>query len=102
MNPNLTVSPSIQAHPDVILHDQLGTFLDRQQAPGLSQRLFGSVIEFCLGRETAHSLTGSLGGERFTALVQCVADIRTWDRLRLFGGKVLTDRGEPFPGEEAR
>ncbi len=90
MNPNLTVSPSIRAHPDVITHDKLAAFLDRQRAAGFTQRVFCSVIDFCLGAETAQSLTGSIGGERFAALVQCVAGIRTWDRLRLFGGKVLS------------
>ena len=41
------------------------------------------------GAETAGGLTGSIAKDRF-ALVKCVGDIRTWDRLRLFGGKVLT------------
>jgi Nuclease-related domain len=90
MNPNLTVGPSIRAHPDVITRDKLAGFLDRQAAAGFAQRVFCSVIEFCLGTETAQSVTGSISSERFAALVQCVADIRTWDRLRLFGGKVLT------------
>jgi hypothetical protein len=90
MNPNLTVSPSIRSHPDVITRDKLAAFLDRQQAAGLAQRVFASVIEFCLGAEAAQSVAGGIGGERFAALVKCVADIRTWDRLRLYGGKVLT------------
>jgi hypothetical protein len=90
MNPNLTVSPSIRAHPDVITRDRLASFLDRQPSAGMAQRVFASVIEFCLGAEAAQSAAGSIGGERFAALVQCVADIRTWDRLRLYGGKVLT------------
>jgi hypothetical protein len=90
MNPNLTVSPSIQSHPDVVTRDKLAAFLDRQPAAGLAQRVFGSLIEFCLGAEAAQSVTGGLGGESFAALVRCVGDIRTWDRLRLYGGKVLT------------
>jgi len=90
MNPNLTVSPSIRAHPDVITRDKLAAFLDRQQAAGFAQRVFCSVIEFCLGADTAQSVTGSIGKEQFAALVKCVGEIRTWDRLRLFGGKVLT------------
>ena len=89
MNPNLTVSPSIRAYPDVITRDKLAAFLDRQPAAGFAQRIFSSVIEFCLGAETAGGLTGSIAKDRF-ALVKCVGDIRTWDRLRLFGGKVLT------------
>jgi nuclease-like protein len=90
MNSNLVVSPSIARHPDVITRDKLGAFLDRQPAAGFAQRMLSSVIEFCLGAETTRGLTGSLDTERFAALVKCVADIRTWDRLRLFGGKVLT------------
>jgi hypothetical protein len=90
MNPNLTVSPSIRAHPDVITRDKLAGFLDRQPAAGLAQRVFCSVIEFCVGSESAQNVTGNIGGEQFAALVRCVADIRTWDRLRLYGGKVLT------------
>jgi hypothetical protein len=89
-NPNLVVSPTIARHPDVITSDNLTAFLDQQPAVGFAQRVFSSVIELCLGAETTRSLTGSLDGKRFAALVQCVADIRTWDRLRLFGGKVLT------------
>jgi hypothetical protein len=90
MNPKLTVSPSIRSHPDVVTRDKLAAFLDRQQAAGFAQRVFCSVIEFCLGAEAAQNVGGGIGRERFAALVQCVGDIRTWDRLRLFGGKVLT------------
>jgi Holliday junction resolvase-like predicted endonuclease len=90
MNPNLAIGPSIRSHPDVVTRDKLAGFLDRQPSAGLAQRVFRSVIEFCLGAESAQSVTGSIGGEQFAALVQCVADIRTWDRLRLHGGKVLT------------
>jgi hypothetical protein len=89
-NPNLTVSPSIRAHPDVITRDRLASFLDRQQAAGFAQRMFCSVVEFCMGNEAAQGVTGTIGGERFAELVKCVADIRTWDRLRLYGGRVLT------------
>jgi hypothetical protein len=89
-NPNLTVGPSIRAHPDVITRDKLAAFLDQQQSAGFAQRVFCSVIEFCLGADTAQSVTGSIGKEQFAALVKCVGEIRTWDRLRLFGGKVLT------------
>jgi hypothetical protein len=90
MNPNLVVSPSIARHPDVITRDKLGVFLDRQPAAGFARRMLSSVIEFCLGAEATRGLTGNLDAERFAALVKCVADIRTWDRLRLFGGKTLT------------
>jgi hypothetical protein len=90
MNANLSVSPSIRAHPDVITRDKLAAFLDRQPAAGFAQRVFCSVIEFCLGAEAAQSVAGGIGGEQFASLVRCVADIRTWDRLRLHGGKVLT------------
>jgi hypothetical protein len=90
MNPSLTVGPSIRAHPDVITRDRLAAFLDRQPAAGFARRVFCSVIELCLGAEAAQSVTGEIGGERFAALVRCVADIRTWDRLRLHGGKVLS------------
>ena len=57
-NPNLTVSPSIRAHPDVITRDKLAGFLDRQPAAGFAQRVFCSVIEFCLGAETAQRRDG--------------------------------------------
>jgi len=90
MNEKLVVSPSIRAHPDVVTRDKLAAFLDRQRTPGFTQRVFGSVVEFCLGAEAAHGLTGSIPGERFAALVKCVGDIPTWDRLRLFGGRVMT------------
>jgi len=90
VNPNLTVSPSIGAHPDVITRDKLAAFLDRQPKAGFAQRMFSSVIEFCLGTETAGGLTGSIAKDRFAALVKCVGEIRTWDRLRLLGGKMLT------------
>jgi hypothetical protein len=90
MNPRLVVSPSIARHPDVITRDKLSAFLDRQPAAGFAQRLFSSVIEFCLGAEATRTLAGGLSGRQFEALVKCIADIPTWDRLRLFGGKVLT------------
>jgi hypothetical protein len=90
MNPNLALPPSIGNHPDVITRDKLAAFLDGQQRAGLAERVFRSVIEFCLGGEAAHGLTGALGGASFAALVKCVGDIPTWDRLRLYGGKVLT------------
>ncbi len=107
MNPNLTLSPSIRAHPDVITRDKLATFLDRQPSAGLAQRVFSSLVEFCLGAEAAHGLTGCLDAGRFAALVKCVEEIRTWDRLRLLGGKVLTGDlyrlhvgGRPLPREQ--
>jgi hypothetical protein len=89
-NPNLVVSPAIARHPDVITSDKLTAFLDRQPAAGFAQRMASSVIALCFGAEATRHMTGCLDGVRFTALVKCVADIRTWDRLRLFGGKVLT------------
>ncbi|HEX5271244.1 MAG TPA: nuclease-related domain-containing protein, partial [Gemmataceae bacterium] len=89
-NPNLTLSPSIRNHPDVITRDKLAGFLDRQPGAGFARRVFCSVVEFCLGNEAAQGVTGSIGAERFAAIVKCVAEIRTWDRLRLYGGKVLT------------
>jgi hypothetical protein len=90
MNANLTVSQSIRAHPDVITRDRLTTFLNRQPSAGIARRVFSSVIELCMGAETARGLTGSMGSEVFAALVKCVSEIPTWDRLRLLGGKVLT------------
>lgn len=90
MNASLALSPSIRSHPDVVTRDKLAAFLDAQQVPGLARRLFGSVVEFCLGSEAARGLTGTIPAERFAALVKCVGAIPTWDRLRLYGGRVLT------------
>ena len=88
MNPNLAADASIRDHPDVVTADRLAGYLDHQPRAGLAERLLGSVVEFCLG-PAAGGLFGGLGASRFAELVLLIADLPTWDRLRLHGGKEL-------------
>jgi hypothetical protein len=87
MNPKLTVSPSIATHPDIITRDKLDAYLNQQKRAGFAERVFCSVIEYCLGTE---SVLGNMSGERFQALAECIGGIPTWDRLQMYGGKMLT------------
>ena len=94
MNPRLRLPRTISSHPDVITWNSLPGYLDRQEPRKSVERILCSVVDLCLKSEASEivqeEMYGSMSGERFKAIEAAISRLRTWDRLRLFGTKVLT------------
>ncbi|MFB3788727.1 MAG: nuclease-related domain-containing protein [bacterium] len=94
MNPRLQVDPVIVSHPHVITRDRLEGYLSAQRGNTLAERFARSIIETCLDTETGKALNDRLfhampSGD-FQAVQDLFATVRTWDKVGLHGGKVLT------------
>jgi Nuclease-related domain len=96
MNPRLELEPTIEALPEVISRRKLDEYLGRQQQRGLTERVFSSVIEFCLefeskiGGNASRAHIGEIPAGQYERIVACLSQTATWDRLHLHGTKVVT------------
>lgn len=89
----LRLDRSILEHPDVITGSKLRNYLDSQRGISFAEGLVCSLIEFCFHSELAgvlqRGLYGNMPAPTFRSVVSQVADTSTWDRVFLFGTKVL-------------
>ncbi len=96
MNPRLAVEPAVEALPEVITRPRLDEYLSRQSQRGLTERIFSSVIEFCLDSES--KLLGTfprtdlpeIPAGQYRRIVDSLARTATWDRLHFHGTRVIT------------
>ena len=95
-NPRLELDPATEARPDVISRRELDEYLGRQGRKGLAERMFSSLIEFCLDSESKHGGALSQGHHgriplrEYEKIVACLSEVGTWDQLRFYGTKVVT------------
>jgi len=92
-NPRLRLPHSISSQPDVITWNGLSGYLERQAPRKSMERILCSVIDLCLKSEASgivqEELYGSMSARRFKDIETAISQLRTWDRLRLFGTKIL-------------
>lgn len=94
MNPRLQVDPAIAGHSHVITRERLEGYLSAQRGNTLAEWFVRSIIETCLDAETGKALNDRLfhamPSDDFQAVQDLFAAVRTWDKVGLHGGKVLT------------
>jgi hypothetical protein len=95
-NPRLELSLEVEARPDVIRRRELDEYLGRQGKKGLAQRMFSSLIEFCLDSESKHGGAfsqghhGRISARQYERIVACLSETESWDKLQFYGTKVVT------------
>jgi hypothetical protein len=94
MNPRLRLAPGIAENPDVVPRHRLNDYLATQRGTSYAERFVHSVVELCLASETSQSVLKRvfkvMPGAQFAAAQQALSSLETWDKLVLWGGKVLT------------
>jgi hypothetical protein len=96
-NRNLELDPTVEALPDVISRRELDGYLGRQQPrKNLAERMVSSLIAFChdweqkaTGRRS-RSGSGRIPASQYAKIVECLAEVGTWDRLEFHGTRVVT------------
>ena len=95
-NPRLELDPATEARADVISRRELDEYLGRQGRKGLAERMFSSLIEFCLDSESKHGGAlsqghhGRIPPREYEKIVAWLSEVGTWDRLQFYGTKVVT------------
>jgi len=94
MNPRLRIDPAIAAHPHVITREQLENYLAAQRSNSLAERIVHSIIEACLDAETGKAINNRLfhamPSHDYQKIQSILANVRTWDKVGLHGGRILT------------
>jgi len=95
-NPNLELDSDVEARTDVISRRELDGYLGRQRQKGLAERMYSSLIEFCLDSESklggvaSHGRLGRIPSGQYEKIVSYLSKVETWDQLRFYGTKVVT------------
>jgi Holliday junction resolvase-like predicted endonuclease len=93
INPNLHIDPTIISNPDVIPRDKLDKYLKSQKGTSLFENILHSLIEICLDSEKSkiilEGLFNSMPSKEVNKARSALSDLRTWDRIKLNGGKIL-------------
>lgn len=90
-NPRLDIDPALKGHPAVLEFDSLdsvlggGTSAARVMAARLVEKLASAEAATALNQNLLDIIPPSLGKAAATA----IAELRTWDRITLRGGRVL-------------
>lgn len=97
MNPKLKIqSAEIERHPDVVMPDRLGGYLDSQNNKlKTHERFLSSLIGVILDDETKGKVLDGLsikrvGEENHDRLVELIRELPTWDKVFLRGTKILS------------
>lgn len=96
MNSRLSIeSPEIYNNPDVVTPDKLNDYLNNQKTQlEPHQKMFASIISLILDSESSSKiidgLFSRLGGKDHTKIVQFINELPTWDKIKLFGTKILS------------
>lgn len=95
-NPKLELDREVEDRPDVISRRELDGYLGRQSQTGLAERMFSSLINFCLdsglklGGAKSQNPLGRIPADQYEKIVACLSEAETWDQLHFFGTKVVT------------
>ncbi len=95
-NPNLELDQEVEARTDVISRRELDGYLRRQKQKGLAERMFSSLIEFCLdsesklGKALSQGHHGRIPSGQYEKIVACLSETETWDQLHFYGTQVVT------------
>ena len=93
INPNLHIDPTIISNPDVIPRDKLDNYLKSQKGTSLFENMLYSLIEICLDSEKSkiilEEVFKSMQSSEVNKAKSALSELRTWDRIKLNGGKIL-------------
>ncbi len=96
MNPRLELERAIEDRVDVISRRELDHYLGKQPQRGVAERIFSSLVELCRDRESRPGGVPSspqgpaaIPVQTYQQIVALISRTATWDRLRLYGSKVL-------------
>lgn len=93
MNHNLRVDKAISKDPNTIQRWQLNQYLRTQRGASMPERLLHSVIEACLdaehSKDVLNNVFNALPSESMSNVIQELGMLRTWDRVKLHGGRIL-------------
>ncbi|MCF7699214.1 nuclease-related domain-containing protein [Loktanella sp. M215] len=93
-NRNVRIPLEIANRDEIIMHHELEKFLSHQKASGFGERFMMSVLELCLEREAgqiaADGFFSAIPTHDFDAATHAVSHLETFDKLELYGGRVLS------------
>lgn len=93
MNHNLIIDKTISKDRNVIQRWQLNQYLRTHKFSSMPERLLHSVIEVCLDSEKSKNLINdifqALPSDAFSKTIASLEALRTWDRVKLLGGKII-------------
>jgi hypothetical protein len=94
MNQNLRISSSIESNSDVVPCYRLNNYLSAQKGASYAERFIHSAIEMCLDSEKSNlvldGLFHAMHSKNFEIARNTISKLETWDKVVLYGGKVLT------------
>jgi hypothetical protein len=93
MNRNLTIAPALASNADIVPREMLDSYLASQKGASKSECIIHSLIELCLDGEKSGKVLGGLfqamRAEQFEGARKLLEQLETWDRVVLYGGKVI-------------
>ncbi|MDG3007756.1 nuclease-related domain-containing protein [Paludisphaera mucosa] len=90
-NPNLELAPEVEARPDVVSRRELDGELGPPGRKGLAERMFSSLVEFCLNSVArSGDAAGRIPSDLYEKIVSHLAEVQTWDELGYYGSQVVT------------
>lgn len=93
---NLKLAQSIEQDPRVVTHQQIQSFLPKRSIlKGMEDKFFAALITFLVDEERRQDARSSLLNHKLAksavkSINQAVGELRTWDCVGLYGGRVLT------------
>lgn len=93
-NRNVSVPSAVARRDEIVMHHELERFLSHQKASGFGERFLMSVLELCLEQEAsqiaADGFFSAIPTLDYDAAVRAVSQLETFDKLELFGGRVIS------------
>jgi hypothetical protein len=94
MNCALDLDPIIANNPNVVPPDRLDDYLATQKGSSFAERIIHSIIEICLDLEKSETIVEGLframPSRLFKKIKKLFCNLGTWDKVGLYGDKVLT------------
>ncbi|MEZ9552738.1 nuclease-related domain-containing protein [Vibrio breoganii] len=91
MNQNLAfLGNEISGDDSVIRRQDLGSFLNSQKGAGFGRALVFALIDFIFGKQKQVKHAEALPAKTLLSMKQHLRELRTWDELEMYGGRVLT------------
>lgn len=93
-NKNLSVPLEIAKREDIVMNHELTRFLQNQKTTGFAEGFLMSLLELCLEQEkSAIAVDGffeAVPSRDYNASVQAISALETFDKVELFGGRVVS------------
>jgi Holliday junction resolvase-like predicted endonuclease len=94
VNKRLRIDPVIENDPRIVTYNDLDKYMNQQKGTSFGERLIHSIIEhtFTVSKRTRilKKKFSSMTQDQFEQIRKELESLRSWDKLLLFGGKILT------------